>query len=595
MRVRENDIDRLLQARSEIDEALRRHKTKQTVLFTDIVGSTTYFDRYGDTEGLLLLYQHDALVKGTVEEFSGIVVKTIGDSVMAEFADPLPAVLAAIAIQRQLLHHNQSLSRSERLQIRIGIHTGFGFKRANDLFGDIVNVAARITKRSGPAQILVSHAVMESIPSTDVFFKSLGQINLDGKSEPEELFEAYWTDAKEYDAIRSTFPTSSTSTDVVSLRAQIGNSVARWLRMYAVRAYYEIRLWSRRFVSTLHATRGMAAVKTAMVVALYLAIAAGMVSGRADTKLPAIPDKTPAPPAAETPSAEPPPAVADENAISDKTDPIATALPEATPIPERVENLPEPAIARVFGPFMIERRPSWMALIETVSIPAGTFWMGDETGRGDEKPRHQVILDRFNMGRTEITNRQYLAFLADSGHQRPKEPSYAKNYLTEYPNLPVVNVSYDDALAFCAWASQKFKADVRLPTEAEWEYAAVAGENGVPFPWGPLDPKTSARFKGNAPLGVRTASMDAFPPNRYGLYNMSGNVWEWVLDYYSKDYYETSPIRNPKGPPAGTKHSIRGGSWANDDSTLRVTRRASRNPDEHSDQIGFRVVITPSH
>ncbi len=132
MKIREDEIDQLLQARSEIDEELRRQKTKQTVLFTDIVGSTTYFDRFGDTEGLLLLYRHDALVKGTVEEYRGVVVKTIGDSVMAEFADPLAAVHAAIAIQRLLLHHNQSLARNERLQIRIGIHTGFGFKRAND-------------------------------------------------------------------------------------------------------------------------------------------------------------------------------------------------------------------------------------------------------------------------------------------------------------------------------------------------------------------------------------------------------------------------------------------------------------------------------
>jgi formylglycine-generating enzyme required for sulfatase activity len=102
-----------------------------------------------------------------------------------------------------------------------------------------------------------------------------------------------------------------------------------------------------------------------------------------------------------------------------------------------------------------------------------------------------------------------------------------------------------------------------------------------------------ARFKGNAPLGVRTAAKDDFPPNRFGLYNMSGNVWEWVQDYYAKDYYTTSPIRNPKGPASGTKHSIRGGSWANGDSTLRVTRRASRNPTDRNDQTGFRVVVTP--
>ena len=94
------------------------------------------------------------VVGATLRNSRDVVIKTIGDSVMAEFADPLTAVHAAIAIQRRLLHHNQSLPRNERLQIRIGINSGFGFRRANDLFGDIVNVAARITKRSGPAQIL---------------------------------------------------------------------------------------------------------------------------------------------------------------------------------------------------------------------------------------------------------------------------------------------------------------------------------------------------------------------------------------------------------------------------------------------------------
>src|SRR4051812_15400429 len=105
MEIREDTIDDLLQARSEIDEELRRHKSKLTVLFTDVVGSTTYFDRFGDTAGLLLLHRHDNFVTAAVLEFHGIVIKTIGDSVMAEFPEPLNAVRAAIDIQRRLLRH----------------------------------------------------------------------------------------------------------------------------------------------------------------------------------------------------------------------------------------------------------------------------------------------------------------------------------------------------------------------------------------------------------------------------------------------------------------------------------------------------------
>src|SRR6059036_2347355 len=105
--LQEANIHQLLKIRSEIDEEIRRHKTERTVLFTDIVGSTNYFDRFGDTAGLLLLHRHDNCVSSAVAEFEGTVIKTIGDSVMAEFPHPLFAVRAAIEIQRRLLSHNQ--------------------------------------------------------------------------------------------------------------------------------------------------------------------------------------------------------------------------------------------------------------------------------------------------------------------------------------------------------------------------------------------------------------------------------------------------------------------------------------------------------
>src|SRR5262245_19623748 len=190
-----DNIDQLLRARSEIDEELRRHKTKVTVLFTDVVGSTTYFDRFGDTAGLLLLHRHDNLVTTAVEEFRGIVVKTIGDSVMAEFPEPLLAVQAAIAMQERLLQENESVVESERLRIRTGINYGAGFRRGNDLFGDAINLAARITKRCEPAQILISHAVRETLADTDICCKSVGRVGLEGKAETERLYEVIWTNA----------------------------------------------------------------------------------------------------------------------------------------------------------------------------------------------------------------------------------------------------------------------------------------------------------------------------------------------------------------------------------------------------------------
>src|SRR5215468_9063573 len=188
-------IDELLQARSEIDNELRRHKAHVTVFFTDVVGSTTYFDRFGDTAGLLLLHRHDNLVTRAVTEFRGTVVKTIGDSVMAEFPEPSFAVRAAIAIQQRLADQNKNVAENERLQIRTGINCGAGFRKGNDLFGDAINLAARITKRSGPGQILISNSVRETLGNSGIPCKSLGRVLLDGKAETEELHEVVWSDA----------------------------------------------------------------------------------------------------------------------------------------------------------------------------------------------------------------------------------------------------------------------------------------------------------------------------------------------------------------------------------------------------------------
>src|SRR5262245_41974708 len=208
-----DNIDELLQARSEIDEELRRRKSRVTIFFTDVVGSTTYFDRFGDTAGLLLLHRHDHLVTTAVEEFQGVVVKTIGDSVMAEFPDPDYAVRAAIAIQRRLLEHNLSAVEEERLRIRTGIHYGVGFRRGNDLFGDAINLAARITKRSGPGQILVSQAAREALAENEFCCRSVGKVSLGGKAESEELYEVIWTDAKSYEKLQSTVRADSPLSD----------------------------------------------------------------------------------------------------------------------------------------------------------------------------------------------------------------------------------------------------------------------------------------------------------------------------------------------------------------------------------------------
>ncbi|NJK85535.1 MAG: formylglycine-generating enzyme family protein [Bacteroidales bacterium] len=171
----------------------------------------------------------------------------------------------------------------------------------------------------------------------------------------------------------------------------------------------------------------------------------------------------------------------------------------------------------------------------------------------DWQPEHNVKIDSFYLDKCEVTNKQYYDFCKATNHNLPFFWGM-KDFRCglEFPNHPVVGVSYNDADAYARWANK------RLPTEAEWEYAARGGLKGKEFPNGDQIDSTlvnyAQRYKGTVETG-------SFQPNSFGLYDMSGNVWEWVADNYRGDYYAVSPAENPKGPERSRFKVIRGGSW----------------------------------
>ena len=233
----------------------------------------------------------------------------------------------------------------------------------------------------------------------------------------------------------------------------------------------------------------------------------------------------------------------------------------------------------------------WAQFADLTYIPGGVFMMGDADGRGEEKPAHSVQVDSIHMGQAEITNAQYRRFLQETGWQAPEAPGFSEDYMDLEPGLPVVNVTYRDAQEFAGWLTGEIGLIARLPTEAEWEYSARAGLHSQDYPWDRGDPRDQARYNNNDPSGIKTVRKDAFVPNAYGLYNMSGNVQEWVADFFDDNYYEVSPTSNPTGPAAGRERVLRGGSWDTGDDQLRVARRERREPRETDDDIGFRIVI----
>jgi formylglycine-generating enzyme required for sulfatase activity len=217
--------------------------------------------------------------------------------------------------------------------------------------------------------------------------------------------------------------------------------------------------------------------------------------------------------------------------------------------------------------------------LKYVWIPPGTFMMGCSPGDtdcgDDEKPSHQVAITRgFWMGQTPVTVGAYKRFARATGHHMPLAPKFNKRWMNE--NMPIVNVSWNDATAFCGWARG------RLPTEAEWEYAARGGSTEARY--GNFD--EIAWYDQNS--GNQTHDVAQKRANSFGLYDMLGNVWEWVNDWYDQNYYPSSPSQDPSGPAGGQYRVLRAGSRDFDPRDVRVSNRSRFNPAVRLDFFGFR-------
>ena len=195
---------------------------------------------------------------------------------------------------------------------------------------------------------------------------------------------------------------------------------------------------------------------------------------------------------------------------------------------------------------------------DMAQIPAGCFDMGDSfaEGYGDELPVHEVCLSAFEMDFHEITNAEYSECVNDGGCTPPWDTSSwtRTTYHGDpaYDDFPVIYVDWYQVSDYCTWAGK------RLPTEAEWEYAARGGLAGKRYPWGDTISPTDANYDTNV---GDTSMVESYAPNGYGLYDMAGNVYEWTADWYGWDYYAVSPVNDPAGPESGVWRVLRGGSW----------------------------------
>ena len=219
-----------------------------------------------------------------------------------------------------------------------------------------------------------------------------------------------------------------------------------------------------------------------------------------------------------------------------------------------------------------------------VRIPEGWFWMGCETGRDDEKPVHRVWVDAFELAAYQVTNEEYARFLAAMRYPQPlcwNDPSF------NHPKMPVVAISWYEAVSYCEWLSRATSKPYRLPAEAEWECAARGGAEGSLFPWGDAPPEMLPDYAGRWKSGPEPVGL--YPPNAYGLYNLGENVHEWCSDWYDAGYYTCAPERNPRGPASSSRRASRGGSWRHHIKVTRTAARSSIPPEFKYADYGFRV------
>jgi formylglycine-generating enzyme required for sulfatase activity len=217
-------------------------------------------------------------------------------------------------------------------------------------------------------------------------------------------------------------------------------------------------------------------------------------------------------------------------------------------------------------------------------VPEGVFAMGNDRGNLDEQPIHPVQLDAFYIDQFEVTNGFYKACVEAKVCQpvRNKGSAIHSYYYdnSDFETYPVIFVDWNMAQTYCKWRA------ARLPTEAEWEKAARGGSN-VTYPWGDTPDCNLANY-GNCLGDTSSTTIYALGQSRYGSYNMVGNVWEWVNDWYAPDYYRGSPQDNPQGPDTGKEKVLRGGSWKDGYAEIRSVNREAKNPAYSSNDIGFR-------
>ncbi|NOJ45223.1 SUMF1/EgtB/PvdO family nonheme iron enzyme [Bradyrhizobium archetypum] len=477
------------------------------------------------------------VIEPTIREHHGRLVKTTGDGFIAIFDSPVEAVRASIVIQQNLVGRNASLPKHHWIEYRIGVNLGDVIIETDDVYGDGVNIATRLEGIAHPGEVYISGGIYEQIKHKLVCgYESLGDRKVKNITDPVRVYRV--------------LPDPSALHEVRNRRERI----LILLLCLAILTIAGGAFWYM-FAQYRKATEQ----------------ASAPVSSPAETP------KVPAP--AARPRAAPPqpsPSVA-------PTQQQATPRPETSPTEKQAAPLAPPA-----SPAAPETRPTTQAAApipepETISLRGGSFAMGSNEDIS-ERPVRQVTIKPFAMGKFPVTVREWNACAA------AKACGFTA---IGKDDAPITNVSWSDAKQYVAWLAQATRKPYRLPSEAEWEYAARGGTQ-TRYWWGDqFQPgAVNCRNCSDIPASEQPARVGSLKPNPFGLFDMGGSVDQWVEDCWHKNYQGAPTDGSAWVENDCSSHVIRSGSWRKDSNYARTSNRGSYDTNVRYPTHGFRVALS---
>lgn len=464
------------------------------------------------------------LVQPTVAEHHGRLVNTTGDGFIAVFDSPVEAVRCGIVIQQSMIARNASLPKEHWIVYRIGINLGDVLFEEDGVYGDGVNLAARLEGIAGPGQIYISGGIYEQVKHKLVCgYESLGDRQVKNITDPVRVYRVL----PDPSAIRESRRRSG-----ITLVAAFAAFV---LVSGGGAAWYLLALRDDRVTTT----------------------------ASAPTEIATAPAQ-PAPAAPQPASATPQPA------------PAAPVAPQAAPTAPSAVTAVTPPVTQPLPPSI--REP------EMVSLPGGTFAMGSNDDL-TERPIHRVTIKPFAMGKFPVTVREWNECAA------AKACAFSA---TGKDDAPITDVSWNDAKQYVAWLAQATRKAYRLPSEAEWEYAARGGTQ-TKYWWGDQFQRGIVNCKNCTDIAAaeQPIKVGSLKPNPFGLHDMGGGVAQWVEDCWNRNYQGAPSDGSPWLDGECDARVMRSGSWRNDASSTRAASRDRYDAVVRYPTHGFRVALSP--